>query len=41
MDSMRKRLHEMFEDVEQIENFEVPDEDESEDESMNIGGMNQ
>lgn len=41
MDSMRKRLHEMFADVEQIENFEVPDEDESEDESMNIGGMNQ
>lgn len=41
MESMRKRLYEMFEDVEQIENFAVPDEDEGEDEEINIGGISQ
>lgn len=41
MESMRKRLHEMFEDVEQIENFTVPDEDEGENEEIDMGGISQ
>ena len=39
MESMRKCLREMFEDVEQIENFEVPDEDEGQNEGIELGGM--
>lgn len=41
MESMRNRLHEMFEDVEQIENLPIENEEQDEDEGMDMGGISQ
>ena len=41
MESMRKRLYEMFEEVEQIENIPVENDEQGEDEEIDMGGISQ